>query len=303
MVETAKTMDQQDWSLLILLSVLWGGAYFFAGVAVRELPPLTVVLARVFIAALALLPLFWYMGHTLPKSIHSWLPFFGMGLLNNVIPFGLIFAGQTHITVGLSSIINAMTPLFAVIVLASFQQERLTVNRFIGVLLGLLGVAVLRGFDGPVDAGQSLGILLCVGAAISYAFAALWGRKFLVGVAAVKSATCQLVCSTLIMIVVVSLVDQPWTLEMPSGQTMWSILTLGIFGTALAYIVFFRILSRAGAGNAMLVTLLIPITAMFLGNLFLDEAIKIKEIVGALIIAAGLLFIDGRLINRVIGRG
>lgn len=302
MVENAKTMDQQDWSLLILLSVLWGGAYFFAGVAVRELPPLTVVLARVFIAAIALLPLFWYLGHSLPKSIVSWLPFFGMGVLNNVIPFGLIFAGQTHITVGLSSIINAMTPLFAVIVLASFQQERLTVNRFIGVLLGLVGVAVLRGFDGPVDAGQSLGIMLCIGAAISYAFAALWGRRFLAGVPAVKSATCQLMCSTLIMVVVVSIVDQPWTLTLPSQKAIWSIVILAVFGTALAYIVFFKILTRAGAGNAMLVTLLIPITAMVLGNLFLDEAIKIKEIVGAVIIAAGLMFIDGRIINRITGR-
>ena len=302
MVENAKTMDQQDWSLLILLSVLWGGAYFFAGVAVRELPPLTVVLARVFIAAIALLPLFWYLGHSLPKSIVSWLPFFGMGVLNNVIPFGLIFAGQTHITVGLSSIINAMTPLFAVIVLASFQQERLTVNRFIGVLLGLLGVAVLRGFDGPVDAGQSLGIMLCIGAAISYAFAALWGRKFLAGVPAVKSATCQLMCSTLIMVVVVSIVDQPWTLTLPSQKAIWSIVILAVFGTALAYIVFFKILTRAGAGNAMLVTLLIPITAMVLGNLFLDEVIKIEEIVGAVIIAAGLMFIDGRIINRITGR-
>ena len=302
MVENAKTMDQQDWSLLILLSVLWGGAYFFAGVAVRELPPLTVVLARVFIAAIALLPLFWYLGHSLPKSIVSWLPFFGMGVLNNVIPFGLIFAGQTHITVGLSSIINAMTPLFAVIVLASFQQERLTVNRFIGVLLGLVGVAVLRGFDGPVDAGQSLGIMLCIGAAISYAFAALWGRKFLAGVPAVKSATCQLMCSTLIMVVVVSIIDQPWTLTLPSQKAIWSIVILAVFGTALAYIVFFKILTRAGAGNAMLVTLLIPITAMVLGNLFLDEVIKIEEIVGAVIIAAGLMFIDGRIINRITGR-
>ena len=302
MVDTAKTMDQQDWSLLILLSVLWGGAYFFAGVAVRELPPLTVVLARVFIAALALLPLFWYLGHSLPKSIVAWLPFFGMGLLNNVIPFGLIFAGQTHITVGLSSIINAMTPLFAVIVLASFQQEQLTVNRFIGVLLGVVGVAVLRGFDGPVDAGQTLGIMLCLGAAISYAFAALWGRKFLAGVPPVKSATCQLMCSTLIMIVVVSLIDQPWTLSLPSPKAIGSIVTLAVFGTALAYIVFFKIMARAGAGNAMLVTLLIPVTAMILGNLFLEEAIKSKEVIGALIIGAGLLFIDGRLINRITGR-
>ena len=297
-----KTMDGQDWSLLILLSVLWGGAYFFAGVAVKELPPLTVVLVRVFLAAIALLPLLWYLGESLPKSFSGWLPFFGMGLLNNVLPFGFIFAGQTQITVGLSSIINAMTPLFTVVVMAAFQEERLTVNRIIGVLLGVVGVAVLRGFDGSLDAKQTLGIGLCLAGALSYGFAALWGRRFLVGVPPVKSATCQLMCSTLIIGIVVCFIDQPWTLAVPSQNTMLSLVALAIFGTAVAYIVFFKILVRAGASNVMLVTLLIPVTALVLGNVFLGEAIHSKEIIGAVIIGAGLLFIDGRVINRLTGK-
>ena len=301
-MEAAKTMDGQDWGLLILLSVLWGGAYFFAGVAVKELPPLTVVLARVFLAAVALLPLFWYFGHSLPTSFSDWLPFFGMGLLNNVVPFGFIFAGQTQITVGLSSIINAMTPLFTVVVMASFQEERLSAYRIIGVLLGVVGVAVLRGFDGPIDGNQTLGIALCMAGALSYGFAALWGRKFLVSVPPVKSATCQLMCSTLIMAVVVSLVDRPWTLAAPSQGTVLSLAALAVFGTALAYIVFFKILVRAGASNVMLVTLLIPVTALILGNVFLGEPIQLKEIIGAFIIGTGLLFIDGRVVNRLTGK-
>ena len=301
-METPKSMDVQDWGLLILLSILWGGAYFFAGVAVRELPPLTVVLVRVSLAAITLLPFFWFTGHHLPKTASDWLPFFGMGLFNNVIPFGLIFAGQTQITVGLSSIINAMTPLFTVLVMAGFQQERLTANRVIGVLLGVLGVAVLRGIDGPVDASQTLGIILCLGAALSYGFAALWGRKFLVGVPPMKSATCQLMCSTLIMLVIVSLIDQPWKLDFPSLNVIGAMVMLAVFGTAVAYIVFFRILVRAGPSNVMLVTLLIPVTALILGSVFLSETIQLKEIAGALIIGAGLVFIDGRLINRFTGR-
>jgi drug/metabolite transporter (DMT)-like permease len=301
-MEAPKTMDGQDWSMLILLSVLWGGAYFFTGVAVRELPPLTVVLARVFLASIALLPVFWYFGHALPRSLSGWLPFLGMGLLNNVLPFGFIFAGQTQITVGLSSIINAMTPLFTVIVMASFQEERLTAYRIIGVLLGVVGVAVLRGFDGPPDGSQTLGIALCLAGALSYGFAALWGRKFLADVPPVKSATCQLMCSTLIMTVVVSVVDRPWTLAVPSQETVWALVALAVFGTAAAYIVFFQILVRAGASNVMLVTLLIPVTALVLGNVFLGESIQSKEIIGALIIGAGLLFIDGRVINRLTGR-
>lgn len=298
-MEAPKTMDGQDWGLLILLSVLWGGAYFFAGVAVKELPPLTVVLARVLIAVATLLPLFWYLGHTLPKSVSGWLPYVGMGLLNNALPFGFIFAGQTEITVGLSSIINAMTPLFTVVVMATFREERLTTYRVFGVLLGVVGVAVLRGFDGSINASQTLGIGLCMAGALSYGFAALWGRRYLAGVAPVKSATCQLLCSTLIMAVVVAVIDKPWTLATPSLNTVFSIVTLAVFGTALAYIVFFKILVRAGASNVMLVTLLIPVTALALGNVFLGEAIHAKEIMGAVIIGAGLLFIDGRLVNRV----
>ena len=301
-METAKTMDGQDWGLLILLSVLWGGAYFFAGVAVKELPPLTVVLARVFLAALTLLPLFWYFGHSLPRSLSGWFPFLGMGLLNNVLPFGFIFAGQTHITVGLSSIINAMTPLFAVVVMAVFKEERLTVNRMIGVLLGVTGVAVLRGFEGPFDLSQTLGIGLCLAGTLSYGFAALWGRKYLAGVPPLKSATCQLMCSTVIIAVVVSIIDQPWTLETPSQGTILSVVALAVFGTAVAYIIFFKILVRAGASNVMLVTLLIPVTALILGNVFLGEQIQLKEILGASIIGAGLLFIDGRIINRLTGK-
>jgi len=298
MTQSVKTMDGIDWSLLLFLSILWGVAYFLAGVAVRELPPLTVVLVRVFLAALALLPVFIYFGFSLPKTLKEWFPFLGMGLLNNVVPFGLIFLGQTHITVGLSSIINSMTPLFTVIVMASFRQEQLTFLRVIGVLLGVVGVAVLSGTGGAISSEQTVGILLCLGAALSYAFAGLWGRKFLSGVPPIKSATCQLMCSTMVMIIVASVIDKPWTLNAPSMHVIYALLALAVFGTALAYIVFFNILVRAGASNVMLVTLLIPITALLLGNVFLDEPIKTKEIVGAIIIGIGLLFIDGRVVKK-----
>lgn len=302
-MQTPTTMNAQNWALLLLLSVLWGGAYFFAGVAVKELPPLTLALARVFLAALTLLPLFYYLGYSLPTSFTQWLPFLGMGVLNNVIPFTFIFAGQLHITVGLSSIINAMTPLFTVLVMASFKQEQLTAYRLIGVVLGVVGVAVLRGFGGPVDAGQTVGIALCLAAALSYGFAGLWGRKHLSSIPPVKTATCQLMCSTLVMALLVAFVDKPWTLTTPSYTTIMAVLALAVFGTALAYIVFFRILTNAGASNVMLVTLLIPVTALILGTVFLDESIQTTDILGALIIGSGLLFIDGRVINRLVSKG
>jgi drug/metabolite transporter (DMT)-like permease len=297
MTEKPKSMDGAEWSLLILLSVLWGGAFFFVGVAVKELPPLTIALARVAIAGLMLLPVFWLYGHRLPTTLRAWVPFFVMGLLNNVLPFSLLNAGQTQITVGLTSIINAMTPLFTVVVMASFGEEKLTANRIVGVLLGVLGVAVLSGFDGTMNVGQAFGIGLCLAATLSYGFAALWGRRHLGGVAPLKSATCQLICSGLIMFVVVAVVDQPWALAAPTQEAWFSLIGLALFGTAIAYIVFFQILVRAGASNVMLVTLLIPVSALMLGNFFLDEPIRAQEILGAVIIGSGLLFIDGRVIK------
>jgi drug/metabolite transporter (DMT)-like permease len=293
-------MDSKDWALLLLLAVLWGGAFFFAGVAVRELPPLTVVLARVALAATTLLPLYFYLGYALPKSVLGWLPFFGMGLLNNAIPFGFIFAGQVHISVGLSSIINAITPLFTIVVMAVFQEESLTTNRVIGVLLGIGGVAALHGLDGGgIEGAQTLGMAFCLAGALSYGFAALWGRRHLADVPPLKSATCQLICSTMVMTLVVAFIDRPWSLDFPSLNVVLSLFALAVFGTAIAYVLFFRILVRAGASNVMLVTLVIPIVALILAHIFLGEVIQFNEVVGALSIGLGLVFIDGRLIDWI----
>ena len=132
-------MNATEWSLLAVLSVLWGGAFFFVGVALVELPPLTIVLARVGFAAAILLALFRFQGHSLPRSLHAWTPFLVMGLLNNVLPFSFLNAGQTMVSVGLASIINGTTPLFTALVMASFHAERLTSTRVAGVLLGVAG--------------------------------------------------------------------------------------------------------------------------------------------------------------------
>ena len=294
-MQEPKTMNRAEWGLLVLLSVLWGGAFFCVGVAVVELPPLTVVLARVGIAAAVLLAFSWSLGHSLPRGVSAWMPFLVMGLLNNVLPFSLLNAGQTMVSVGLASIMNAMTPLFTALVMASFREERLTANRAIGVLLGVVGVAAIARPDAlPADA-RLLGIGLCLSAALSYGFAALWGRRHLADVAPLESATCQLASSTLVIAVAVAVVDRPWTLPWPGAGVWLALAALALFGTALAYIVFFEILVRAGGSNAMLVTLLMPVTALLLGNLFLSEPILGFEIAGAAVIGLGLLFIDGRV--------
>ena len=297
-MQEPKAMNPTEWGLLVLLSVLWGGAYFCVGVAVVELPPLTVVLARVGIAAAILLAVTLFLGHSLPRTLSAWTPFLVMGLLNNAVPFSFLTAGQTMVSVGLAAIINGMTPLFTALVMASFREERLTALRAVGVLLGVAGVILISRLDAAVADARLLGIGLCLAATLSYGFAALWGRRHLADTPPLKSATCQLLSSTLVMAVVVAIVDRPWTLPMPGAEIWMALGGLALFGTAIAYVVFFEILTRAGASNVMLVTLLMPVTALLLGNLFLAEPIVLRELAGAATIGLGLLFIDGRLPRR-----
>lgn len=299
MPSPATTMDRQTWLLLILLSVLWGGSFFFANVALRELPPLTLALGRVAIAAALLYPFFRIAGGNLPRTLAGWKPFIVMGLLSNSIPFSLIFAGQTLITSGLASVLNATTPLFTVLVMASFGDEKLIARRVAGVIIGLVGVIVLRGPGLDASGSQTVGMLLCLGGALSYGFSGLWARRKLNGVPPLTSSTCQLITSSVVMAVIAAVADRPWALPMP-GLTSWAaLLGLAALSTSLAYIVFFHIIARSGASNVMLVTLLIPVTAILLGVLVLGEPLTINEVIGALIIAASLVVIDGRAISRL----
>lgn len=299
---TATAIDRQTWLLLILLSVMWGGSFFFVSVALHELPPSTLAFGRVFIAALLLYPFFKFSGGSLPRTAVGWMPYFVMGLFNNIIPFSLIFAGQLLISSGMASVLNATTPLFTVIVMASFGEERLIARRVAGVIIGLFGVAVLRGPGLDQSTDQTIGMLLCLGGAVSYAFSGLWGRRMLKGVPPVVSSTCQLMTSSVAMALIAAAVDRPWQLAMPGAVTWGALFGLAAISTALAYIVFFHILERSGATNVMLVTLLIPVTAILLGVLVLGEPLTINEVAGALVIGISLVVIDGRVVGWLRGK-
>ena len=297
MAAAGTQMDERDWGLLVLLSILWGGSFFFTGVAVAELPPLTIVLARVAIAAVLLLPVLWASGARLPASLMGWMPFLVMGLLNNVIPFSLIVSGQTRIASGVASVLNATTPLFTVLVMAAGGDEPLAPRRVVGVLAGLVGVIILRGEGLEIAGAQTLGMLLCLGGALSYGFSGLWGRRKLAGIAPLTAATCQLICSSIVMLALAGAIERPWLLPAPSLRTWLALLATAALSTALAYVVFFRILARSGASNVMLVTLLIPLTAILLGHFLLGEPLAAREIIGALVIGGALLIVDGRALQ------
>ena len=291
-------MTAREWAMLILLSVLWGGSFLFQKIAVEELPPFTIVLVRVALAALTLHLIRPFIGIALP-GLRIWAAFAVMGLLNNVIPFSLLVYGQTQIGAGLASILNAMTPVFTVIVAHSLtQDEKLTANRAFGVVLGFVGVTCLIGIE-ALD-GLTLAVagqIACVGAAISYAFSSVWARRFQ-DVPPFASAMGQLTMSSLMMIPVVLMVDQPWTLAWPSPTVVWSLILLAIPATALAYLLFFAIVRAAGATNIMLVTLLVPVSAVLLGAVFLGERLSLTDAMGMALIGMSLLAIDGRVLRR-----
>ena len=291
------SMTPYEWGLLVTLSVLWGGSFFFNGVAVKELPTFTIVVARVALAAAVLLLVMRATGQRMPMAPGVWLAFFGMGLLNNVIPFSLIAWGQIHVASGVASILNATTPLFTVVV-AHFltTDEKMTGARLLGVAAGFAGVVAMIGGDALEGVSSGLlAVLAILVAAISYSFASLFGRRFrAMGVPPMATATGQVVASSAVLVPVMLAVEQPWTLPMPGIGTIGALAGVAVLSTALAYIIYFRILSTAGATNLMLVTFLIPVSAVLLGIAFLGEVLLPKHVLGMALIGIGMAAVDGR---------
>lgn len=291
-------MGARDWAMLLLLSFLWGGSFFFISVAVSELPPFTLVTMRVGLAAVTLWLILLVSGYPIPKSPEVWRAFVMMGLLGNALPFSLIAWGQTHIGAGLASIINATTPIFTILIAGAFlSDEHITPRKMLGVTAGLAGVIVLIGPSALLELGtNTMAQLAVIGAAVSYSCATVFGRRFkAMGISPLDTAVGQVTASTIILLPVVWFIDKPLQLANPSLQVWLSILALAIFSTAFAYILFFRILSSSGATNVVLVTFLAPVTASLLGWLMLDEQLQAKHFIGMACIGLGLAIIDGRL--------
>lgn len=290
--------------LLILLAAVWGGSFFFAEIALREVPPLTITLHRVFWAVPVLMAVIWWQGISWPRAPRVWGAYLVMGALNNAIPFSLIFWGQTQIESGLASILNGTTAVFGAVVAGLLlKDEPLTARKLLGAGLGLAGVAAIMGLDvlGGLDP-RNLAQLAILGAALSYAFASVWGKVALAGIPPQMNALGMLMGSTVLMIPIALWHDgvPQFDLEM---STWASLLAVAVMSTALAYLLYFEILVRAGAANLMLVTLLIPPFAIALGAGFLGESLGREAWMGFGMIALGLSVTDGRLWSRMGLRG
>jgi drug/metabolite transporter (DMT)-like permease len=297
-----RPMRATDWLLLVFLSVLWGATFFFIAIAVPEVPPFTLVLVRVGLAAAVLIPIVYLLGYRLPTTLAGWYPFIVQSILNNVVPFTLMVYGQQRIASALAAVLNATTPLFTLVIARFLAGEVLSANKLGGVLLGVAGVAILMGPEAlNANASSVLGMLCILGTAFFYGLSALWMRRFREIPPLVTSAA-QLSCSTVMLLPLAAFVDRFWLMSMPSTEALLALVGLAVLATALAYIVFFRISATAGPSNVMLVTLLIPITATLLGVLILGEAFTLGHAIGAVVIASGLVVIDGRLLARLLGR-
>lgn len=290
-----KTMSTLAWALLLFLAFIWGGSFVFAKVAVAEIPPFTLVLLRVGLAASTLWIVCLVTGVAMPRTLGAWGAYAVMGLLNNVIAFSLIFTGQQEIGASLASILNGSMPFFTVLVAGLLlADEKFSTRKIVGIAIGFAGVVLIIGPRHLLGLGDHLlSELMLIGAAISYAFASVWGRRF-AGQNPMATATGQLTMSTLMMIPIASFVDQPWTLPIPSVATIGSVIALAVICTAFAYVLFFRILDMAGATNVSLVTMLVPVSATLLAVPLLGERLELLTILGFAVITLGLMVLDGR---------
>ena len=297
---SAPTIELTSGLMLLALAAVWGGSFFFAAAALEEVPPLTVALHRVIWAVPVLLLVVFWRGVKIPRSMRTWGAYLVMGALNNAIPFSLIFWGQTTIESGLASILNGTTAAFGAVVAGLLlADEPLTSRKIVGAIFGVFGVAVIMGLDALTNLDpRNLAQLAILGAALSYAFAGVWGKTALAGIPPEMNALGMLIGSTVLMIPIAF-----WSDGMPAlslSVEVWaSLLAVAILSTAVAYLLYFTILVRAGSANLLLVTLLIPPFAIGLGVAFLGEQLGIEAWLGFGLIGIGLVITDGRVLAKI----
>ncbi|QDP20532.1 DMT family transporter [Sphingomonas xanthus] len=297
-------MTSREWATLGALALIWGAAFSFIKIAVSHIDPLTYVWLRLSIAACGLYLFMRLRGHRLNLPLPLWGSILVLALLNTTIPFALFGWGQQHIASGLAAILNATSPIWAVLVAHAFTaDEKLTPARLIGVLIGVMGVATMVGPDLLAGGGDLLAQLACLVAAFCYALAGVWARRFRkLGVTPIKVATGQLLAGAFVMAPFALAIDQPWTRLMPPAEAWAAIILLALLCSAFAYVLYFRLIDSAGATNALLVTLLVPPVAILLGTLLFGERLATSHFLGLGLIALGLAAIDGRLIAFALPR-
>ena len=289
-------MTSRSWAMLMMLAFIWGGTFFLSEILLLEMSPFQIVFHRVGIAALVMYAFIKFRGKSLPKDLKTWGVLGVMGILNNALPFSAIVFGQQYITAGLASILNSTTAFFGVIVSALIlSDERITLPKLTGVLLGMLGVVIIIGIDALAHLSlTNIGQYLIIVSSISYAFAGVWGRLFVRDLGVEVTTTGMLITSAVWMFILCITVEG-FPIEALSLRSTAAVLTFAILCTSVAYLLYFAILAESGASNLMLVTIIIPAFAIILDALFLDELVSSMDIIGFAVIALGLLVTGGKI--------
>ncbi len=289
-----------EWGLILLQSTLWGSSYFFVAMVQGELPVFSVTAARTIPAAAVLLIVVLSLGYRLPAEWSQWKLFIGFALLNTYIPHLLVVWGQSRATGGMAAIFNATAPVMGVFLAHLLtHDEKLSVHKLAGVLVGLTGVIILVGVDFAVGSGLDvLARLALLLAPLFYVLASIMARTKLGVHPPFVIAVMQMLASMVIAVPMALIVDQPWTQSAPSSKAIIAILGMGILGSGLSSLCHFTVLKRAGATNAFIVTLIMPLTPILLGGVFLGETLSTRDMVGACIIATALILIDGRVLQK-----
>jgi drug/metabolite transporter (DMT)-like permease len=304
MTIAAPRLDGRGWALLAALAFLWGASFSFIKIAAADIPAFTLVFFRVAIAAVVLHAVVFARRAPYPVQRVLYARYLLMGLINNLVPFTLIVYATSRLGAGSASILNATAPIFALIVAhVATEDEKITAAKLVGILLGLGGVAAM---SGPQAFAGLTGDLLAVGAmliaAFGYGLSAIYGRRF-GGIDPTVSAACQLSAATLLLVPFMLVVDRPWGLAMPGAVPVLALVALAVLSTAIAYVIYWALIARAGGTNTTLVTLLIPVCALVFAWALLGEAFTLGEAAGVILIGLGLIVIDGRVFGRMFGPG
>lgn len=296
MMQPSRPMSIGDWAMMGLCAIFWGSAYTFNKITIAEIPVLTVTGVRLAIAAAFLYLLARLSGISVPKPGAAWGPFFVFTLFSNVFPFLLVLYGQKSTASGLAAVLGATTPLFLIILAHYFtNDERVVFRKVVGVVVGLVGVAIVVGPAALEGWSQSLEAKLAlVSAALLYAIGAIYSKRLAKHPPLVIS-TLQMTCGAILMVPALLIVDRPWEIARPSDLAIGSLVTTAIFSSALASYTYFRVFNRAGAVNAMLVTLLVPVTPLVIGAIAFGERLLLREAIGTVVIGCALVIVDGRL--------
>lgn len=300
---TQKTMSTIAWGWLLLLGALWGISFVFSKIAVTEVEPFTLVFIRVLLAALVLHAVCLARGVRLPTTLKAWFDYSVMGFFNSGLAFGLIFWAQQFTDASLSAILIAAAPFFTVLLAGLLlPDERFSTSKVAGIIIGFAGVVLVIGPGHLAGLGENLiAEMVLLLAALSYAISSVWGRRF-AGEEPLATSAGQLTASAALMLPLALIFENPLQMTMPSPIVIGSVIALATLSTALAYILFFRILKMVGATNTTMVGMLIPVFTMLFAVPILGETISMLKIMGMIVIAIGMMVLDGRPVKALAKR-